>query len=56
MLAGLFFPSKFTSNGIFMLYEILLITLPKAGSFLEIIVGIVLFLIGIIGGYRLGDS
>ena len=34
----------------------LIITLPKAGSFLEIIIGIVLFLIGIIGGYRLGDS
>lgn len=34
----------------------LIITLPKPGGFIEIIIGIVLFLAGIIGGYRLGDS
>ena len=34
----------------------LVINLPNPGSFIEIIIGIVLFLVGIIGGYRLGDS
>lgn len=34
----------------------LVITLPNPGSVIEIIIGIILFILGIIGGYRLGDS